>query len=89
MCRDAAALCLMLMLIWSARPAAYVDPGTGSVAYQLVLTAILAAGYGIRRLFSPRLITPRARLVWWGVASVAAMGAVVVVALLLASRKSS
>ena len=38
------------MFLLSERPAyAYIDPGTGSLIYQTVLTLILGLGLGVRR----------------------------------------
>ena len=41
-------LCLALALV--PRDAfAYIDPGSGSMAYQVMLTGLLAAAFGVRR----------------------------------------
>ena len=46
-----AALCLGLTLI--PRDAfAYIDPGSGSMAYQVVLTGILAGMFAVRRVLA-------------------------------------
>ena len=48
--RDVMMVAVLLVLAWSINAQAYIDPGTGSVAYQLFVTAILAAAYSVRRL---------------------------------------
>jgi hypothetical protein len=47
---DVAILAAALAGIWSQAALAYIDPGTGSAAYQVALTAILSVAYAIRRL---------------------------------------
>ena len=44
---------LILLLLIAERPAlAYIDPGSGSLIYQTVLTVLLGAGFVFRRAFA-------------------------------------
>ena len=47
-----AGIALALGLLNPATAWAYIDPGAGSLAYQALLTAVLAIGIGLRRLFA-------------------------------------
>jgi hypothetical protein len=49
---DVLVLSAILIGLWSRPALAYVDPGSGSAAYQIVLSAILAVAYAIRRFAS-------------------------------------
>jgi len=46
----AACLALICLLCGPTPAEAYIDPGTGSIAYQLILAAALGAVFFIRRL---------------------------------------
>ena len=47
------ACAIVLLLLISERPAhAYIDPGSGSLIYQTLLTLLLGAGFLFRRTFA-------------------------------------
>jgi hypothetical protein len=47
------ACALVLLLLVSERPAlAYIDPGSGSLIYQTVITVLLGVGFVFRRAFA-------------------------------------
>jgi hypothetical protein len=41
----------LFVAVWATPALAYIDPGTGSAAYQIILTGFLAVGYALRRFW--------------------------------------
>jgi hypothetical protein len=48
---DAVVLSALFVAVWATPALAYIDPGTGSAAYQIILTGFLAVGYALRRFW--------------------------------------
>jgi hypothetical protein len=53
---------ILVLLLLAERPAhAYIDPGTGSMIYQTVLTVALGLGFVLRRTIASLLQSVRSR----------------------------